>query len=67
MPKGIFGVTGPVYDPASGFYLAVADRLWAIDVHTGVARTGWPVALPMDQYHEHVGARSRSATGTSRW
>ena len=56
MPKGIFGVTGtPVYDPASGFvYLAVADRLWAIDVHTGVARTGWPVALPMDQYHEHV-------------
>ena len=56
MPKGIFGVTGtPVYDPASGFvYVAVADRLWAIDVHTGVARTGWPVALPIDQYHEHV-------------
>jgi outer membrane protein assembly factor BamB len=56
MPRGIFGVTGtPVYDPAGGFvYLAVADRLWAIDVHTGAPRPGWPVALPMDQYHEHV-------------
>lgn len=56
MPKGVFGVTGtPVYDPATGFvYLAATDRLWAIDVHTGEARTGWPVALPIDQYHEHV-------------
>ena len=55
--KGIFGVTGtPVYDPASAVivYLAATDRLWAIDVRTGAARTGWPVALPMDQYHEHV-------------
>ena len=56
MPKGIFGVTGtPVYDPVGGFiYLAATDRLWAIDVHTGAARPGWPVALPVDQYHEHV-------------
>lgn len=56
MPKGIFGVTGtPVYDPVSGFvYLAATDRLWAINVHTGEARPGWPVALPVDQYHEHV-------------
>ena len=45
----------PVYDPVGGFvYVAATDRLWAIDVHTGAARTGWPVALPIDQYHEHV-------------
>ncbi len=56
MPKGIFGVTGaPVYDPVSSYvYLAATDRLWAIDVRTGEARLGFPVALPMDQYHEHV-------------
>jgi hypothetical protein len=56
MPKGVFGVTGtPVYDPVSGdVYLAATDRLWAIDVRTGAARNGWPVALPMDAYHEHV-------------
>ena len=56
MPKGTFGVTGtPVYDPASGFiYLAATDRLWAIDARTGEARQGWPVALPVNQYFEHV-------------
>ena len=56
MPKGIFGVTGtPVYDPVGGFvYLAATDRLWAIDVRTGEARPGWPVALPVNQYFEHV-------------
>ena len=56
MPKGVFGVTGtPVYDPAGGYlYVAATDRLWALDVHTGAPRSGWPVALPIDQYHEHV-------------
>jgi outer membrane protein assembly factor BamB len=56
MPKGIFGVTGtPVYDPTSGYiYLAATSQLWAIDAKTGEARQGWPVAMPMDQYHEHV-------------
>jgi hypothetical protein len=56
MPKGVFGVTGtPVYDPASGLvYVAATDRLWALDVRTGEPRVGWPVALPMDMYHEHV-------------
>ena len=56
MPKGIFGVTGtPVYDPAGGFvYVAATDKLWALDVHTGAPRRGWPVTLPIDQYHEHV-------------
>ena len=56
MPKGIFGITGtPVYDPASGYlYLAATSQLWALDVTTGEARQGWPVAMPMDQYHEHV-------------
>jgi outer membrane protein assembly factor BamB len=56
MPKGIFGVTGtPVYDPAGGFvYAAAVDKLWALNVHDGSPRAGWPVALPMDPYHEHV-------------
>ena len=56
MPKGIFGVTGtPVYDPVGGFvYVAATDKLWALDVHTGAVRSGWPVPLPIDQYHEHV-------------
>jgi outer membrane protein assembly factor BamB len=56
MPKGIFGVTGtPVYDPAGGFvYAAAVDKLWALDVHDGSPRAGWPVALSMDPYHEHV-------------
>ncbi len=56
MPKGIFGVTGtPVYDPAGGFiYAAATDKLWALDVHTGAPRPGWPVNLPVDPYHEHV-------------
>jgi outer membrane protein assembly factor BamB len=56
MPKGIFGVTGtPVYDPAGGYiYVAATDKLWALDVHTGEPRSGWPIALPIDQFHEHV-------------
>jgi outer membrane protein assembly factor BamB len=56
MPKGIFGVTGtPVYDPAGGYvYVAATDKLWALDVRTGEVRSGWPVMLPIDQFHEHV-------------
>ena len=56
MPKGVFGVTGtPVYDPAGGFiYVAATDKLWALNVHSGQPRPGWPIALPIDQFHEHV-------------
>lgn len=56
MPKGVFGVTGtPVYDPASGYiYVAATDKLWALSVHTGTPRAGWPILLPIDQFHEHV-------------
>jgi outer membrane protein assembly factor BamB len=56
MPKGVFGVTGtPVYDPAGGYiYVAATDKLWALDVHSGAPRAGWPVALPVDPFHEHV-------------
>jgi outer membrane protein assembly factor BamB len=56
MPKGIFGVTGtPVYDPAGGFiYVAGTDKLWALNVHDGAPRAGWPVGLQLDQFHEHV-------------
>ena len=56
MPKGVFGVTGtPVYDPAGGFiYAAATDKLWALNVHTGAPRPGWPILLPIDQFHEHV-------------
>jgi outer membrane protein assembly factor BamB len=56
MPKGVFGVTGtPVYDPVGGFiYVAATDKLWALNVHSGQPRPGWPVALPIDQFHEHV-------------
>ena len=56
MPKGVFGVTGtPVYDPASGFvYVAATDKIWALNVHDGAPRAGWPVALSIDPYHEHV-------------
>ena len=56
MPQGIFGVTGtPVYDPVGGYiYVATTDKLWALDARTGAVRGGWPAALPLDQYHEHV-------------
>src|SRR4029079_4796421 len=56
MPKGVFGVTGtPVYDPVSGFVcVAATDKLWALNVHDGAPRTGWPVSLRIDPYHEHV-------------
>ncbi|MDX6541650.1 MAG: hypothetical protein QOI71_3260 [Gaiellales bacterium] len=56
MPRGIFGVTGtPVYDAASGtIYVAATDKLWALDVHSGAPRPGWPILLPIDQFHEHV-------------
>ena len=56
MPHGTFGVTGtPVYDPVGGFvYVAATDKLWALNVHSGAVRGGWPVQLPVDQYHEHV-------------
>lgn len=56
MPKGVFGVTGtPVYDPAGGYlYVAATDKLWALDVRDGAPRPGWPIALPIDQFHEHV-------------
>jgi outer membrane protein assembly factor BamB len=56
MPKGVFGVTGtPVYDPAGGaIYVAATDKLWALDVHSGKERPGWPILLPIDQFHEHV-------------
>ena len=56
MPKGVFGVTGtPVYDPAGGYiYVAATDKLWALSVHTGTPRGGWPIQLPIDQFHEHV-------------
>jgi outer membrane protein assembly factor BamB len=56
MPHGTFGVTGtPVYDPAGGFvYVAATDKLWALNVRDGAIRAGWPAALPMDSYHEHV-------------
>jgi hypothetical protein len=49
-------VTGPpVYDPVGGFvYMAATDKLWALNVRTGAPRIGWPVTLPVDQYHEHV-------------
>jgi outer membrane protein assembly factor BamB len=56
MPRGVFGVTGtPVYDPAGGaIYVAATDKLWALDVHSGQPRPGWPILLPIDQFHEHV-------------
>jgi outer membrane protein assembly factor BamB len=56
MPKGVFGVTGtPVYDPSNGaVYAASADKLWALDVHSGQPLPGWPILLPIDQFHEHV-------------
>lgn len=56
MPKGVFGVTGtPVYDPARGIiYVAATDKLWALDVHSGQPSPGWPILLPIDQFHEHV-------------
>jgi outer membrane protein assembly factor BamB len=56
MPKGVFGVTGtPVYDPAGGYvYVAATDKLWALNVHSGEPRSGWPVVLPIDPFHEHV-------------
>jgi hypothetical protein len=34
--------------------VAATDRLWALNVHTGVPRSGWPIGLPIDQFHEHV-------------
>jgi hypothetical protein len=56
MPKGVFGVTGtPVYDPAGGYiYVQATDKLWALSVQTGAPRSGWPIQLPIDQFHEHV-------------
>ena len=56
MPNGTFGVTGtPVYDPVGGYvYVSTTDKLWALNVHTGADRGGWPAQLPVDQYHEHV-------------
>jgi outer membrane protein assembly factor BamB len=56
MPKGVFGVTGtPVYDPVDGaIYVAATDKLWSLDVHSGQPRPGWPILLPIDQFHEHV-------------
>ena len=67
MPKGIFGVTGtPVYDPPP----ASSTSPWPTGCGRSTstpacARTGWPVALPMDSTTSTCGARSRSATGTS--
>jgi outer membrane protein assembly factor BamB len=65
MPKGVFGVTGtPVYDPAGGYlYVAATDRLWALNVHDGAPRGGWPIALPIDQFHEHVWGAIALANG----
>jgi outer membrane protein assembly factor BamB len=65
MPKGVFGVTGtPVYDPASGaIYVAATDKLWSLDVHSGQPRPGWPILLPIDQFHEHVWGAIALANG----
>ena len=55
MPKGIFGVTGtPVYDPVTASSTSPRRPALGDRRPHRVARNGWPVALPIDQYHEHV-------------
>jgi hypothetical protein len=56
LPKGQFGITGtPVYDRATATVYAVTHGvMYGLDVATGKPRTGYPLILPMDPFHEHV-------------
>ena len=57
MPKGVFGVTGtPVYDPV-GRLPSTSPPPTSCGRSTCTAASrgrGWPILLPIDQFHEHV-------------
>jgi outer membrane protein assembly factor BamB len=66
LPGRTFGVTSaPVLDRASNtVYVAAGDgKLYALDMSTGLTRSGWPVTITSDPVHEHVWGALTLASG----